>query len=241
MAAITPEVPVAISTPGERPAYTWAAIAAIVVILSGFMPSYYLKAFFGTPELTTLKHVHGLVMSAWFALLLVQVRLVATGNTATHRKLGVAGAIVAVLVVIVGIQLGIASARAGFTPMPRIPPLVFLVMPIGEMVVFTLFIGTALALRRKSAWHKRLMVIGSLAILTPAMARIPVLRDGGPLAFFAAVDLLIIAFMAFDWMKNRRVHPAYIAGLATLVVSQIGRLALTRTEAWMSFAKWLTA
>jgi hypothetical protein len=153
----------------------------------------------------------------------------------------VIGAVLAALVVVAGMQLGIASARAGHSPLASIPPLVFLVMPVGEMVIFTILVGSAIALRKKSAWHKRLMVVGTLAILSPALARLPFLRDGGPLAFFAAIDLLIIGCVAFDWVKNRRVHPAYIVGLVVVVVGQGGRLALSQTPAWLEFARWLTA
>src|SRR5260221_10613059 len=75
---------------GERNMYTWAALVAILAMFAGFAPTYYLKGAFGTPDLSTLRHVHGVVMSAWFALFLVQARLVATGRTQIHRKLGVA-------------------------------------------------------------------------------------------------------------------------------------------------------
>src|SRR5438105_14573346 len=101
---------------GERRIYVGGAIAALLVIFAGFAPTYYLKAAFGTPELSALKHVHGVVMSAWFTLFLVQAALVASGNTATHRKVGIAGIDIAVLVLIVGMRLGIESARDGISP-----------------------------------------------------------------------------------------------------------------------------
>ncbi len=194
---------------------------------------------FGTPELSTLKHVHGVVMTAWFAFFLLQARLVATGNTLTHRKLGVAGVFLALLLVTMGLQVAIASARAGVSPLPSIPPLVFLVMPIGELVIFTTLVTAAIILRKRSPWHKRLMLLASIALLTPAMAPLPLARDVGPPAFFGLVDLIILACIAFDTVKNRRVHPAYIAGFIVVVVGQLGRLLVSRTPEWMTFAKWL--
>jgi hypothetical protein len=76
--------------PGERRLYAAAALVAILIVFAGFAPTYYLKGAFGTPDLSTLKHVHGVVMTAWFALFFTQALLVANGRTATHRKLGVA-------------------------------------------------------------------------------------------------------------------------------------------------------
>jgi hypothetical protein len=224
---------------GERPLYTWAAVIAFAAIFVGFAPTYFLKSFFGTPELTTLKHVHGIVMVSWFTLFLVQARLVATGNTHLHRQLGVAGIAVAALVVWVGMQAGIASARAGVTPLPQIPPLAFFAMPVGEVAAFTVLFTSAILMRRRSPWHKRLMLGATLAMLTPAFARWPLIEGGGPPAFFGLTDLTIIGCMAYDWRKNGRVHAAFIAVLAVVIVSQVGRLALAGTELWMNFARWV--
>lgn len=228
-------------TSGDRKIYTWAAIVGLLVIFAGFAPTYYLKSVVGdSSDLGVMRHVHGLVMTAWFVLFFVQARLVATGRTHIHRKLGAAGIVLAALVIGMGIATSIAAVRAGSSPV-GISPLVFLVLPLGEMVAFAVLVGAAIALRKHSDWHKRLMLLASLAMLAPAMGRLPFefVSKGGPPAFFALVDLVIIAFIAIDTVKNRRVHPAFIAGLAFIVFVQIGRLALSGTAAWVSFAKWL--
>jgi hypothetical protein len=227
---------------GERRLYTWAAAVGLLTMFAGFAPTFYLKGVLGgAPDLDTLRMIHGAVMTTWFTLFLVQARLVAAGRTDIHRKLGLAGIVVAAAVVGMGMSLAIAAARTGFSPVPEIPALVFLVMPVGEMFVFTVLFAVAIALRKRSAWHKRLMLLATLAMLTPAVARLPFafLRAGGPPAFFAVTDLIILGCIAFDTVKNRRLHPAFIAGLAFVVVGQLGRLALSQTGAWMSFAKWL--
>ena len=182
-------------------------------------------------------------MTGWFVFFLVQVRLVATGNVLVHRRLGVFGAMLAVLVVVIGLQAGIASARAGATPLPSIPPLVFLVMPVAELAIFTVLFIAAIVMRKRAPWHKRLMLLATVAMLTPAMARLPFdfVRSGGPPAFFGLTDLVILGCIAYDTVKNRRVHPAFMAGLAVVIVGQIGRLAVSQTAGWMTFAKWLTA
>jgi len=227
----------------ERSVYSWAAVVALLVIFAGFAPTYFLKGVFGGPELTTLKHVHGVVMTAWFTFFLVQVLLVASGNVRTHRKVGIAGVALAMLVLAMGMQVGIASARAGVTPLPSIPPLVFLVMPVGELVIFAILFSAAIVMRKRGPYHKRFMLLATLAMLTPAMARLPFdfIRVGGPPAFFALTDLVILGCIAFDTVKNRRVHPAFIAGFVVVVVGQLGRLAVAGTPQWMAFARWLVS
>jgi len=239
MASTSLDIPV-VRSAGERRLYTAAALVAALVVFAGFAPTYYLKGVFGTPDLTALKHVHGLVMTAWFTLFIVQVRLVATGRTALHRKVGVAGVALAIAVLVVGTTLGIASARAGASPI-GVPPLVFLVLPIGEMVIFATLVTAAILLRRRGPYHKRLMLVASLAMLTPAMARLPFefVQAGGPPVFFGLADLVILGCIAFDTVKSRRLHPAFAAGFAVVIVGQVGRLALSQTPQWMAFAKWL--
>jgi hypothetical protein len=225
----------------ERPLYAGAGLVAALVVFAGFAPSYYLSTLFGAADLTTLKHIHGVVMTSWFVLFFVQARLAATGRIATHRTLGLAGVFVAILLVAVGMALAIASVKAGVSPVPGIPPHVFLVLPLGELVAFVALFSTAIALRKRSDYHKRLMLLASLAILSPAFARFPTDAMGlsGPPVFFALTDIVILGCIAYDTVKNRRLHPAFVGGLVFIVVVQFGRLAFSQTQAWSRFATWL--
>lgn len=224
---------------GQRPRlFIWAAVVALAVVLLGFSRTYYLKGLFGTPSLTTLVHVHGIVMTLWFTTLVAQVILISRGNVALHRKVGTAGIGLALLVLVAGVATAIAAAQAGHTPGP--PPLVFLVIPLGDMVVFALLIGLGFAYRGRSDYHKRFMVTASLAILGAAIARIPFVSAGGLPAIFGVADLVLLAFVAADWIHNRRLHPAFAIGAAVAILSQVGRFALAGTPQWMEFARWLT-
>ncbi len=127
---------------GDRAIYTWAAVVALLVVFAGFSRSFFLKGAFGSPELNALRLAHGIVMTLWFGLFLVQARLVASGRTALHRRLGVLGGLLAVGVVIVGVSLGIQAARQGHSPGP--PPLIFLGIPLFDMLVFTILVATGL-------------------------------------------------------------------------------------------------
>jgi uncharacterized membrane protein YozB (DUF420 family) len=221
--------------------YTWAAIAASAIVFTGFARTYYLKDAFGAPGLSVLVHVHGIVMTLWFILLLVQVRLVAMRRVDLHRRLGVIGALLAGLVLVVGVTTAITGAKRGATPGP--PPLVFLSIPLGDMLVFAGLVAAGLLLRGQSDIHRRLMLLSSVGILTPAIARIPLefIRTGGPLVYFGLTDLCVLSCVAFDTLKNRRLHPAFGWGTVFIFASQPSRLVLAGTSAWMKFATWLVA
>ena len=239
--ATTPNIHRRIS---DRPLYLLAAVVIPLIVLAGFARTYYLKGFFATPPLPSLiVHVHGLIMTAWVVLFIVQVTLVAKRRTKLHQQLGILGAVLAAFVFIVGILTGLyGAARAVNNPsiMPpnSPPPLSFLIIPLGDMLVFAILISAALYYRRKLDIHKRLMLLAAINLMVPAIARIPVgfIINGGPLVFFGLADLILIVFVVFDTIRHKRLHPAFVWGGLLIVVMQPLRIILAGTHAWTSFA-----
>lgn len=237
--AATPRMPARVN---DRRLYILAAIVTPLIVLAGFARTYYLKPFFGTPDLPSrIVHLHGIVMTAWVLLFITQVSLVATRRTRVHQRLGIAGGVLAALVVIVGILTALLAAARGQSPGP--PALAFLVVPLGDMLIFSVLIGLALYFRRKLPVHKRLMLLAAINLLTPAIARIPLsfITNGGPLAFFGLTDLVLLGFVADDTVKHRRLHPVFLWGSIFIIAMQPLRLLLAGTTVWMNFAASLVS
>lgn len=237
--AATPRMPGRVN---DRRLYILAAIVTPLIVLAGFARTYYLKPFFGTPDLPgRIVHLHGIVMTAWVFLFITQVSLVATRRTRVHQRLGIAGGVLAALVVVVGVLTALFAAARGHTPGP--PALAFLVVPLGDMFIFSILIGLALYFRRKLQVHKRLMLLAAINLLTPAIARIPLsfITNGGPLAFFGLTDLVLLGFVAYDTFKHRRLHPVFLWGSIFIIAMQPLRLLLAGTSVWMNFAAALVA
>jgi hypothetical protein len=226
----------------DRRLYILAAIVIPLIVLVGFARTYYLKPFFNTPDLPNrIVQLHGVVMTAWMLLFIVQVSLVAKRRVRVHQRLGIAGGVLAALVVVVGVLTALYAAAREVTPGPS--PLAFLVVPLGDMLVFAVLIGLALYYRRKPQVHKRLMLLAAIGLLTPAIARIPVsfIYNGGPLAFFGLGDLVLLAFVTYDTFKHRRLHPVFLWGSIVIIALQPIRLLLAGTHAWLNFAAALVA
>ena len=219
--------------------YRGLAIAMALVCFAGFAPSYYLKGHFhAAPQLSLLLHLHGAAFTAWIALLVAQTSLVATGRTRLHRKLGVAGGVLAVLMMVLGAAVAIVRARQGVLGQASgAPPLVFLAIPFATLVVFPLLIGAALYFRKRDT-HKRLMMLGTTEIVTAAVARLPGIA-GNPLAFFGVTDLFVLALVIHDFATRGRVHRATLLGGIVLIASQPLRLIMSGTPEWLAFARWL--
>jgi hypothetical protein len=229
----------------DRRFFTGMAVAALLTVFVGFAPSYYLRAVlgrpgvFGRPDLSPLLHVHGVVFTTWLVLFLVQTRLVAGRRLALHRRLGYASLAVAAAMVAIGFVAAVDAARRGSAP-PGVPSLVFLAIPMADLAIFSILLGGAVWFRNRGDIHKRLMLMATISILTPAIARLPMVLGGGPLAFFALTDLFAVVCLVYDRMTRGRVHPAFWWGAGLLVASQVVRLAVSGTSAWLAFAGWLT-
>ena len=107
-------------------------------------------------------------------------------------RLGIAGGVLASLMIIVGTVTAIVRAK-GPSPIPGVNPLSFLTIPLGDLLVFGILIGAAFYFRKRVDIHKRLMLIATIALLPAAVARLPIgfIETGGPLMFFGLGDLFL--------------------------------------------------
>jgi hypothetical protein len=218
-----------------------AAVFALTVF-AGFSRTYYLNGAFDAPfALTPLLHFHGIAFTAWMLLLVTQTSLIASGRAQLHRRLGIAGVALAAALVWLGIQVAITRTSDGTIKDLGPPPLVFLAVPVIGMFVFGALIAAAVYWRRNSAVHKRLMLIATLELVTAAVARLPVISTLGPVAFFGATDLFLLAMVAYDLTVLKRVHPATMWGGLFFVISQPLRLLIGASAPWGEFAAWLTS
>lgn len=231
----------------DRVFYSSIALAMALVVFGGFAPTYYLRAFVDSPvtvsgatTLTPLAHLHGALFTGWVVLFIVQTGLVATHRVRTHRRMGIAGALLAAAMVVVGTTTAIASAARGSAP-PGADPSAFLAIPLFDMLLFTVFVGAAVYLRRKPDVHKRLMLLAYVSILTAAVARLPGVLPYGPFAFFGLTYIVLVVAMAYDVASRQRVHPVYLWGGALLVISVPARLFVSSTDSWRRFAEFLTS
>ena len=231
---------------GSRPLpgpkiYLAAALVMAALILLGFARTYYVKFLYDAPPLTPLVHVHGFVMTVWFALFFVQAFLVSKRRVDLHRRLGTFGMLWAPVVFVVAIATAITAAKHGHAP-PGPPPLVFLAIPLGDMLFFGCIVPVAFYYRKRPAIHTRLMLRAFLGLMAAAIARIPLgaIAGAGPLFYFGLTTLLAIACAAVDAVRHRRLHPAFGWGIAFLVATIVGRLAVAGTETWLRVATWLT-
>ena len=235
----------AMRQPRKNHLYSWMAIAAAVAVFVGFAPTFYLRGYFmlraDQPPLTPLLLVHGLIGTLWIGLFWTQSFLVLRQRTDIHRRLGIAGAVVAGLLVIVGVMTAIDALRRNVEPYGLDARVWFLSVPLTGTLVFGTLVAVALVRRRQPETHKRLMLLATVTLLNPAFGRLvgrylPVGLSGFLVLIFTLTDLFVIIAVIYDFRTRRRVHPVFVwGGLAVLLLQPL-MLVLGGTTPGLAFA-----
>ena len=235
----------------KRVFYVGMAVTLLLVVAAGFLPGYYDRAL-GAEPLPGFVHVHAAFFALWMALLIVQAGLVAAERTSLHRRLGTAAALLVPVMLVLGYRTAIFGARRGhpFWSAPDQPPpnaalpfadsLAFLIVPLGDLVLFTGFIAAALHYRKRPDVHKRLMVLGTIGgMLWPAVTRVPYIA-GNTLPMFGVLIAVLAACLAHDVLTRGRAHIVNVLGATVIIASFPLRRWLGTTQAWHDLAAWLT-
>src|SRR6266699_5707683 len=82
--------------------YIGMVAVIVITVFAGFSRTFYLRPYFQTQRLIPLLILHGVVFSSWIVLFVTQTTLVAARRTRTHMRLGIAGGVLAALMLIVG-------------------------------------------------------------------------------------------------------------------------------------------
>ena len=234
----------------------------LLIVLSGFTPTLYLRPAFNPPPIPAYLFLHGIVLTSWFVWFFMQTLLIQSRRTALHRRLGVAGAALAVTVPFAGLMAsagvvgrvaanGIdlnADARvlvglgvSGMTVARFLGGVVW--GNLSSAVSFAVLAWTGLLLRRRPAAHKRLMLLATIAIVGPALARLSRFAifgasEQGPFST-VVIFTLLGAVIAHDIVTTRRIHPATVFG----VLFPIGLFFLftfiAATEVGTGLVRWL--
>jgi len=229
----------------ERRFFTGMAVAMAVTAFVGFAPTYYLSGWTGAPALAPSVHIHGAACTAWVLLLVLQTGLIAAGRPDIHRLTGIAGVGIGALVFFSGIYVALHSVRRVHTEATAgtfADPYVFVVFPLAAVCIFAGFMVLGVANRHRPDTHKRLMLLATMSVLGPALARIvtrtmPVVP--GAIGGLVLLDVFLAALVVYDLATRGRLHPATLWGGGFLLVSEPLRVAIGFSAPWQAFARML--
>jgi len=226
----------------EARAFFALAVACIMIAFVGFAPTFWRPLAQGTFHANPIVYVHGAMFFSWTILLAVQSWFVLNQRLAWHRTLGTVGIAIATLVATSGflvlmnvtatvVRLGALEAAA--------PDLWF---PVTGFPTFALLVALAFSYVRQTDYHRRYMLLATISALDAPVVRWIVFEGHEAPGFDEGVvsmlvfDVMIAALAFFDWRLRGRIRPATLIGGGILVLVQVLRAALGRSEWWTTSA-----
>ena len=215
-----------------------------VGVISGFgTDSFHHVTKYGL-DYPLIVHFHAVAFVSWLVLFTTQVTLIRNGRADLHRKLGAAGAVLAGVMLVLGPAAAIITDARAYEISSRAP--IFLAVQFTDMIAFATLTGAGLLLRRNSMAHKRLMLLGLFYISDAGFARLLNTLVAAPLGpsfmaesflgqlatLYLGSDLLMLGFGVYDFMIRRKLHPAYVAGVALALTLQLTAYALLHNPVW---------
>jgi hypothetical protein len=166
----------------ERYFYSIATVTLLVLTVVGFQLFYFRGQMYPgrplTPPIKTLIITHGVAMSLWMLLAILQPLLVAANNRKGHMTLGKVAAVIAACLLVLGFKLGIASCKVAPPDMLMggLTPKQFMSVPILSITLFTIFVAIGVWFRKRAEIHRPMMFMASLTAVGAAIARIDYLN-----------------------------------------------------------------
>ena len=179
----------------------------------------------------------------WVTIYLLQNFLVATDRMSLHRRLGWVAAGWIVPMIILGFGVTLAMVRRGQVPF-FFQPLHFLVFDPLSVLTFAGLTGSAILLRKRTEWHRRLHLCGMSMLLGPGFGRLlpmPLLQPWAWEASFAAAMIFPIAGVVFDLRRSGYVHPAWRWGILTMISTFVAIEAITYSGLGQALYRGVTA
>ena len=203
----------------ERFFFIIACVMAAIIV-AGF--SFNLAMGRSTFSLPLIYHIHAFVFFSWVALYVVQNALVSRDLVAVHRKLGWLS--IGYVPVMVGLGTAVVLNSLARGGPPFFAQNEFLFGNIAGLITFAGLIVAALIMRRRTDWHRRLMLSGMAILTGPGLGRLlplPLLIPWAWQVSNAVPMIFVLTGIIFDLRRNGRPHPAWMVALAAVFAVQL--------------------
>lgn len=192
-------------------------------------------------------HAHALSFSGWIILFLAQIWLARSGNITAHKRVGRLALVLLPLMLFFGpaTAIWVKTARAHISN----DSLSFAGTQFTNVLGCVVLLTAGLLMRNDPSSHKRLMLMGTIAITEPGFSRLiydPMAAMLGerPIAYYFDTYIgtlsLMLAVGVYDLATRRRLHPAYLAAFLWVLANQILAVWLNFQPFWLAWMKALT-
>lgn len=183
-------------------------------------------------------------MFGWVFFFLTQTLFIRSGSFKWHRRMGIAGAAMAALIVPFTIATGVAILPRDLANMGEGAYSAFLPTII-EALLFGSLVAAAIALRGRPDFHKRLMLLATISALGPAWFRFrhffPEVENPVVVFAFGLAVIPMLFAAVWDATRNDRVHPVFLFVLPGMLVIYIVEVWGSGHPLFIGAAKYVAA
>ena len=194
------------------------SISLFVLVLLGFGPTFFARPVFRENGLNWTLVVHGLASTGWFVILILQATFLKLGFSRKHFRVGHAGWLLLAIIFILGVPVAIGAlprqVAAGEADADLLGSLKHRAQIARDMLLFATFAGLGLVgllLRSRPESHKRWMLLTSVVLTTPGLARLSqfeVFRFlPEPIGFLGSFAILLLVPALRDRFVDGQIHP----------------------------------
>ena len=210
------------------------ALLILALVFAGFADSYILPGMVLAALPNLLVHIHGALFVCWIFMLVAQTWLVATRRIRAHMTLGFIAVLLVPVLYLFGVLTLFDSIRRSGTP---VPPEIILVGDLEELTLFALFTSWAFVARRNPIAHKRLMIMGTLAMMGPAIDRIQQpFGIFGTIGVYVALPMLLVGY---DLWSRKRVQRVTWISYLLMALGMLTLLPVSRLPIWHQCVDWI--
>ena len=199
------------------------------------------RSSFGMPWLV---HFHAWVMLSWIGLYLAQNFLVFSDNVALHRRLGWLSVILIPAVVVMALLITRLSMQTTGGP-PFFDKNQFLFSNPLQLLGFVVMSSWAIAIRKNTGWHRRLMFTAFAVLTGPGLGRLLPMPLLIPYAWSIGTVLLPLLFPVIGMLADKKrygaVHPAWLWGIGIVLGLQVVADLLAYSAWGYQFTEWFLA
>lgn len=221
-------------------------ILFFLMAVVAFWPGYFGQIF---GDVDGHFHRHGLSMTLWLMMLILQATLIRKAKFTQHRWVGKASYVIAPLVIITTIDL----VHFAFTSIQqfRVESMYAMTLMVNAVVAFSVLYTLGIYFRKNAAVHSRFMVATVFPLFTPVTDRLiyqffsflvpwaPTIGRAPIVPFygFLLADLIILGLLLWDGFGNKRWN-VFPWVLVILVTYHISVFTFYQFDWWEMFCLW---
>jgi hypothetical protein len=187
-------------------------------------------------------YFHAGLFFSFVALFVFQTSLVRSRNVQLHRRVGAWGVALGITMIVVGVATAIIMRRYRLAHDTTETP-AFLSIPFNDLSEFAVAFALAVAWRRNREFHRRLMLLATIALTGAAFARLPLPMMQSPWFWYSFTDGLLLICVLRELLLTRRIHPVFLYGVPLFLVGEYSAvyLFLGHPAAWLSICRAIVA